>query len=90
MLSELTKMLEWTSVFVCSESEQLTSEQYAKDEVKTVETAIKNNAKSELVHRKVDGYSITLCFSSNYNPTLAHTIRETLLDSQLLEVCRFF
>ena len=32
-------------------------------------------------HMVVDGHTITLCFSPDYNPTLASLVKETLLDT---------
>ena len=34
-------------------------------------------------HMVVDGHAITLCFSENYNPTLAAIVKETLIDAFL-------
>ena len=34
-------------------------------------------------HMVVDGHTITLCFSPDYNPTLASLVKETLLDAFL-------
>lgn len=44
---------------------------------------VKLDAKADQIHMIVDGRTITLCFSSDYNPTLAPLVKETLLDSFL-------
>lgn len=35
------------------------------------------------VHMTIDGHDITICFSQEYNPTLASLVKETLIDSFL-------
>ena len=35
------------------------------------------------VHMTIGGHDITICFSQEYNPTLASLVKETLIDSFL-------
>ncbi len=47
-----------------------------------IEKRILDPIKQE-AHLTVDGHAVTICFSPDYNPTLASLVKETLIDSFL-------
>ncbi len=47
-----------------------------------IEKRVLDPVKQE-AHLTVDGHKVTICFSPDYNPTLASLVKETLIDSFL-------
>lgn len=44
---------------------------------------LKLSRREQEAHMEIDGHKITICFSKEYNPTLAALVKETLIDSFL-------